>query len=155
MSSPRHSNIARLSQPSPHTAGSDPSDRLRGLDNLLVQAMDLMKDEDLGPRKLDYNVDMDDTEKLLDFEDIMSISKSCVKESTTFEKDDVPLETAEEFVLDKPVLVTNKTPGTSDVSSLVSSNDGGNKKYKLFVLPGMIECVELCKTSLVRALLSA
>ena len=130
MSSNRHLDVVRLAHPPPDAEGSVPPDRLGGLDDLLDQAMDFLDDPKQDAFKTDYDEMIDeDTEKILDFGDIVSMLKSRVKpQPTTFQKGKVPLETAEEVVEEDPILVASKTPGTSDVSSLLSSNDGGNKK---------------------------
>ena len=149
MSSNRHSDVARLTQPPREVEGSGPPDRLGGLDVFLDKAMDLENEADQGVFKTDPDEKLmeEDTDELLDFKDIFAISKSCVKpEPKKMDMVQIPLETAQEFGVEEPVLFENRTPGTSDVLSLISSSEGGNKKYKVFVCPGMMDCVKLCKT---------
>ena len=140
----RHSDVQRLSAP----AGSPLADRLGGLDNLLDQAMDLSVDEEKAASKPEPKETLDeDTSKLLNFDDFLVSSKSTVKpEKSMFKIQDIPIKTIDEIVEDEPVLLAAKPAGASTVSPSLSSVDTGNRKYKLFVCPEMMECDKLCKT---------
>ena len=149
MSASRHTDVQCLAQPSTPGAGSPSADRLGGLDDLLNQAMDLSTDAEKVSSKPDFDESMDeDTNKLLDFDDFLVTSKSRVKIDTSgLNTVAIPLETVEEIVgEEEPILFGGKKPGESNESPSVSSGDMGNKKYKLFVGPDMMECVKLCKT---------
>ena len=149
MSASRLSDIERLSQPAAAAAGSPSDDRLGGLDDLLDHVMDLSSGEGDGGLKRDFEEVLDeDTNKLLNFDEFAISSKSRVKTgSDDLITDEIPLETVDEIVKDEePVLLESKPAGTSFVSPSLSTVDSGNKRYKLFVCPGMLESVKLCKT---------
>ena len=147
MSASRLSDIERLTQPPTKVARSDSHDRLGGLDDLLDEAMNLSADTVKAEGKTEADDIMEDTNKLLDFDDFVISSKSRVKSDVAdFKTEDMPLEKVDEIIEEEPILLPSKSGGTSIISPSVSSSDSGNKKYKLFVCSEVIECIKLCKT---------
>ena len=148
MSASLLSVVQRLSQPATDVTRSVSDDRLGGLDDLLDQAMDLSTDHGKTDFKNGQDETMEeDTDKLLNFDDFLVTSKSRVKTDLSSLKTEIlPIEIVEELVDEEPILLPSKPAGTSSVSPVVSTTENGNKKYKLFVCPEAIECMNLCKT---------
>ena len=112
----RHSDVQRLSA----LAGSPLADRLRGLDDLLDQAMGLSVDEEKAASKPEPEETLDkDTSKLLNFDDFLVSSKSTVKPGKSiFKTQDIPIETIDEIVEDEPVLLAAKPAGDTTKTEL-------------------------------------
>ena len=144
MSSSRLLDLERLVQPPTKVARSEPPDRLGGLDDLLDKAMDFSDVTEVAGMKTDVD---DDPEDLMDFNDFLVGSKSTVKSDFGVVKtDNISTKTAMEVIDAEPTLLPGRVSGASTLSLTATNADSGNKKYKLFVCPGVVDCVRLCKT---------
>ena len=100
-----------------------------------------------GLKSAEVDTGDDDPEDLQDFDDFLASSKSRVKsDSTVVKTEKIPVETAMEIDDSEPILLPGRLSGASGSSMSSVNVDVGNKKYKLFVCPGVIDCVKLRKT---------
>ena len=148
MSSSCLSDLERLVQPPTNVERSDPPDCLGGIGDLLEKAMDFTTETEVAVLKTSESYTGDNVqEDLLDFDDFLASSKSRVKpDSPVVKTEKIPSETAMEIDNDEPILLPGRLSGASAASMSSVNVDVGNKKYKLFVCPKVINCVRLCKT---------